>query len=273
MSEPDFPDLPTDLQARLTAASVVDGPSMLAAFAADPQLQHDYELYFSANRAAILDATIAQILAAFPSISHKLELAALWALVPSDAEERFIAAVEALLANAEAAGDAKLVENISKRLGAVKSMRAARLEAGARLGGWLDRLEAADEAGFVAVWNEIPPDLEETFIVAVAERVRTAEVQGDTARAEHLGGFVAAMRDVLEVTRSFADQPPVNRALLRFLQAEADAQAQQVFFQLRELLDSDEAQRLLEEEVRSDSAEGKRRISARRELLSALRAG
>jgi hypothetical protein len=76
---------------------------------------------------------------------------------------------------------------------------------------------------------------------------------------------------VLEVTRSFADQPPVNRALLRFLQAEADEQAQQVFFQLRELLDTDEAQRLLEEEVRSDSAEGQRRITARQALLRSLR--
>jgi hypothetical protein len=246
---------------------------MLAAFAADPQLQHDYEQYFRANREAILDATIAQILAAFPSVSHKLELAALWAIVPSDAEERFIAAVETMLANAETAGDTKLVENITKRLGAVKSLRAARLEAGERLGGWLDRLEAADEAGFVEVWNEIPPDLEETFVVAVAERVRTAEVQGDTARAEHLGSFVAAMRDVLEVTRSFTDQPPVNQALLRFLQAEEEAQAQQVFFQLHELLDTDEAQRLLEEEVRSDSAEGQRRIAARQALLRALRAG
>jgi hypothetical protein len=267
----DFPELPPELQERLTAAGVVDGPSMLAAFAADPQLQHDYERYFQANREAIVDATLAQILEAFPSISHKLELAALWALVPSDAEERFIAAVEAKLADAEAAADVKLAENIEKRLGAVKSLRAARLEAGARLGGWLDRLEAADEAGFVAIWNEIPPDLEETFVVAVADRVRMAEVQGDAARAERLGGFVAAMRDVLEVTRSFADQPPVNRALLRFLQAEADEQAQQVFFQLRELLDTDEAQRLLEEEVRSDSAEGQRRITARQALLRSLR--
>jgi hypothetical protein len=79
------------------------------------------------------------------------------------------------------------------------------------------------------------------------------------------------MRDVLEVTRSFADQPPVNRALLRFLQAETDDQARQVFFQLHELLDADEAQRLLDEEVRSDSAEGQRRIAARQALLRALR--
>lgn len=267
----DFPDLPADLQERLTAAGVVDGPSMLAAFAADPQLQHDYELFFHANRTAILDATLAQILEAFPSISHKLELAALWAMVPSDAEERFLAAVEAKLADAQAAGDTKLAENIAKRLGAVQSLRTARIEAGERLGGWLDRLEAADEAGFVDVWNEIPPDLEETFVVAVADRVRMAELQGDTLRAEHLGGFVAAMRDVLEVTRSFADQPPVNRALLRFMQVEADEQAQQVFFQLREWLDTDAAQRLLDEEVRSDSAEGQRRIAARQALLRRLR--
>jgi hypothetical protein len=267
----DFPDLPPELQQRLTAAGVVDGPSMLAAFAVNPQLQHDYEQYFYAHRTAILDATLAQILAAFPSISHKLELAALWAMVPSDAEERFISAVEENVATAEAAGETKLAENIRKRLGAVKSLRAARLEAGERLTDWLDRLEAADEAGFVAVWNEIPIDLEETFVVAVAERVRIAEAQGDMARAERLGGFVAAMRDVLEVTRSFADQPPVNRALLRFLQAEADAQAQHVFVQLRELLDTDQAQYLLDEEVNSDSVEGRQRIAERRVLLRALR--
>jgi hypothetical protein len=79
------------------------------------------------------------------------------------------------------------------------------------------------------------------------------------------------MRQILEVTRSFADQPPLNRALLRFLQAEDPETAQRIFSQLHELLNTDEAQRLLDEEVRSDSAEGTRRITERRALLRDLR--
>jgi hypothetical protein len=271
MSAADFPDLPPDLQDRLTAAGVVDGPSMLAAFAADPQLQQDYEAFFLAHRDMIIDATIAQILEAFPSISHKLELAALWALVPAEHEERFIAAVEVMRNDAAAHGDERLAENITKRLGAVQAMRQARLEAGAQLAGWLERFDTADEAAFVALWNEIPPDFEPTFVVAAAERVRIAQLSGDQVQADRLAEFVDTMRQILEVTRSFADQPPLNRALLRFLQAEDPETAQRIFSQLHELLNTDEAQRLLDEEVRSDSAEGTRRITERRALLRDLR--
>lgn len=82
--------------------------SLLRALDADPELRRDYLAFLDANREQIFAMTIQQLLAALLEVPDDRALAQLWAQVPLDWREPFIAAVEALIGQAEQGGEEPL---------------------------------------------------------------------------------------------------------------------------------------------------------------------
>ncbi|HHW87406.1 MAG TPA: hypothetical protein GX400_14510, partial [Chloroflexi bacterium] len=189
--------LPPALRARLDAAGVHDDATFQAALAADAQLRAEFEAFLRANPEMSAAAQMNTLLQAFAQVRDGEQMLAFWRGVPTEMEEPFMQAVEQVIAQAQAAGDADTVNHLTPRLDGFRQICA----------------EAAQQA----------------------------------------------------------QTPPVVQALLAFVQAADDAAASAVFAENLVLLQPYEAQRLLDEQFRSENAEGEQRLSARRDLLRRLR--
>jgi hypothetical protein len=130
-------------------------------------------------------------------------------------------------------------------------------------------LRAPDFDALQALAGQAPFILEDDFAETVNEVIRQAEEAAET-------DFAASVRLRLTGLRQIkADMalPPLAQALLAFVQAPDDAAAHAVFAAQRELLAPEEAQRSLEDHVRSSDPVAQDHLAARRRLLRRLRQG
>jgi tetratricopeptide (TPR) repeat protein len=169
------PSIPPELQARLAAAGVTDDASLHAALEHDPDLRAAFEQWLSSqNPEAMMQATMAALLNAFVQVQNAEQMVAFWQAVPTEMEEPLMAAVEALIAQAEQAGDADTVAHLRSRLQGFREIRAgaaSTLAAGqpilALLQDYQAHLQAADaEQPQVAPWQ---------VVVALGERLLAME--------------------------------------------------------------------------------------------------
>lgn len=148
-------------------------------------------------------------------------------------------------------------------------------------GGGMASLVAAfvaveDDEQMMAFWRGVPAELEEPLMEAVAALIAHAGQAGDAAMVDHLRPRLERFRQIHEASQlaaaqQTAEQPPVVRAVIAFVQAEDDAAAEAFFAQQRALLQPYEAQQCLDEQVTSDDPATLQRISDRRALLRRLR--
>ena len=132
-----------------------------------------------------------------------------------------------------------------------------------------------DDEQMIAFWRGVPAELEEPLMEAVATIIAEAEQAGDTATAEHLRPRLAGFRQIHEAVQVQAEQPPVLRAVMGFIQAADDDAAQAFFAQEKTLLQPYEAQQvmdaLVEQALLDSPAEVRERLAARNALLRRLR--
>ncbi len=133
-------------------------------------------------------------------------------------------------------------------------------------------LAAEDEQDLVDFWQRIPPDLEQPFLESVEGLIAGLEESGETEPAALLRERYEALQAIVaEFESEEPSLPPVAHALFDFINASSDDAAAQVFDEQRDLLQTAEAQDLLEDSFRSDNPAGEERLTERRALLRVLR--
>lgn len=133
-------------------------------------------------------------------------------------------------------------------------------------------LTCDDEADLVDFWERIPADLEQPFLESVEGLIEGLKTSGDDEPAAMLQERYEALQGVVEEFEGEEpDLPPIAQALFDFINATSDDDAARVFDEQRELLQTAEAQELLDDSFRSDNPAGAERLTERRTLLRALR--
>lgn len=138
---------------------------------------------------------------------------------------------------------------------------------------------------FQAVWHEFvtvdsledlqflvqqsPFLLEAEFLRTVEYEIERAEQAGQPVLADGLRQRLAALRDLRSTVSTTL--PPVAQALMDFIQAPTNAAARKIFAEQRDLLLPDDAQRVLDQQFRSDDPEVQQIIGERSKLLQQLR--
>lgn len=130
-------------------------------------------------------------------------------------------------------------------------------------------LRAPDFEALQALASQAPFVLEDDFAEMAHEVIRQAEEAAETDFAEDVRMRLTGLRQI----KADMVLPPLARALLAFVQALDEAAASAVFATQRELLSPEEAQRSLEEHVRSSDPAMQDHLAARRRLLRRLRQG
>ncbi len=130
-------------------------------------------------------------------------------------------------------------------------------------------LRAPDFEALQALASQAPFVLEDDFAEMAHEVIRQAEEAAETDFAEDVRMRLTGLRQI----KADMVLPPLARALLAFVQAPDEAAASAVFATQRELLSPEEAQRSLEEHVRSSDPAMQDHLAARRRLLRRLRQG
>jgi hypothetical protein len=110
------PAFPPALQARLNAAGVTDDASLQAALENDPSLRADFAAFFQQNPELLAAMQMNALLQAFAAVRDSEQMLAFWREVPTELEEPFMQAVEQVIAQAQAAGDADTVNHLTPRL-------------------------------------------------------------------------------------------------------------------------------------------------------------
>ncbi len=137
--------------------------------------------------------------------------------------------------------------------------------------------EVVDSQALLALAQEKPVMLTDGFIAGIEAVIAQAEAVGDADTAEGLHWRLADLRRIRAGLAEPPEPPLLPRALMTFLDAKDEAAARAVFAWAWVLLQSDEAQRILDEQFRdpkdrSDTAREKRHLAERRALLRRLRA-
>ncbi len=98
---------PTDLDARLQAAGVIDQASFEAALARDPELRAAVEAQ---------QVLLMSLIREFVAVEDPDQMEAFWRVVPAEIEDPIIQAVARLIDQARAGGDIQTAENLAAKL-------------------------------------------------------------------------------------------------------------------------------------------------------------
>ncbi|MFN8475048.1 MAG: hypothetical protein U0822_22885 [Anaerolineae bacterium] len=133
-------------------------------------------------------------------------------------------------------------------------------------------LACDDEADLTDFWQRIPPELEQPFLESIEGLIAALQASDDAEPAAMLQERYEALQEVVsEFDSEEPELPPVAHALFDFINASSDDAAARVFDEQRVLLQTTEAQDLLDDSFRSDNPAGEQRLAERRSLLRALR--
>ena len=137
--------------------------------------------------------------------------------------------------------------------------------------------EIVDSQALLTLTQQKPVVLTDGFIAGIEAVIARAEAAGYADTAEGLHWRLADLRRIRAELPEPPEPPLLPRALMTFLEAKDEAEARAVFAWAWVLLQSDEAQRILDEqfrdpEDRSDTTHEKHHLAERRALLRRLRA-
>lgn len=130
-------------------------------------------------------------------------------------------------------------------------------------------LSAPDFDALQTLVGQAPFILEEGFSETVNEVIAQAEEAEETDFAESVRLRLAGLRQI----KAGMALSPLAQALMAFVQAPDDAAASAVFAAQRQLLLPQEAQRSLEDHIRSNDPTAQDHLAGRRRLLHRLRQG
>ena len=130
-------------------------------------------------------------------------------------------------------------------------------------------LSAPDFDALQTLVGQAPFILEEGFSETVNEVIAQAEEAEETDFAESVRLRLAGLRQI----KAGMALSPLAQALMAFVQAPDDAAAGAVFAAQRQLLLPQEAQRSLEDHIRSNDPTAQDPLAGRRRLLHRLRQG
>ncbi|MBK9229919.1 MAG: hypothetical protein WAV53_16350 [Anaerolineae bacterium] len=130
-------------------------------------------------------------------------------------------------------------------------------------------LSAPDFDALQTLAGQAPFILEEGFSETVNEVIAQAEEAEETDFAESVRLRLAGLRQI----KAGMALSPLAQALMAFVQAPDDAAASAVFAAQRQLLLPQEAQRSLEDHIRSNDPTAQDHLAGRRRLLHRLRQG
>ena len=130
-------------------------------------------------------------------------------------------------------------------------------------------LSAPDFDALQTLAGQAPFILEEGFSETVNEVIAQAEEAEETDFAESVRLRLAGLRQI----KAGMALSPLAQALMAFVQAPDDAAAGAVFAAQRQLLLPQEAQRSLEDHIRSNDPTAQDHLAGRRRLLHRLRQG
>ena len=130
-------------------------------------------------------------------------------------------------------------------------------------------LRAPDFDALRTLAGQAPFILEDDFTETVHEVIRQAEEAAETDFAESVRLRLTGLRQI----KADMALSPLAQALMAFVQAPDDAAADAVFAAQREWLSPEEAQRSLEDHIRSNDPATQDHLAARRHLLRRLRQG
>ncbi len=119
-------------------------------------------------------------------------------------------------------------------------------------------------------WQHVPTQLEEALMAVIEERIQQAERDDQAEFARGLRQRLAAFRS-LHNQHEAARRSPVAQALMYFLQAPGEDGARHAYAARLAILQTEEAQRVLEEQLRGSNPQAEQRLAERRALLRALR--
>ncbi|WP_129633872.1 hypothetical protein [Candidatus Oscillochloris fontis] len=120
--QPEAPE-PTlsDLQDRLAAAGVTNAESLQHALEADPELARAYSDFLAAHPELLMRSLIETLL----QVEDNQAMVAFWQQLPAELEDPLLSAAEALLAQAQHAGEDDLVAALGPRLAGLRHICAA----------------------------------------------------------------------------------------------------------------------------------------------------
>jgi hypothetical protein len=258
MHEPSFHDLVAQLIAHAEQSGEPDDAHAL-------RLRLDDLRRLGPGAEEMLAERTLRVLAELPNQQALLELAA---QAPFVLEEAFLQRVEQRMDQAAGEGDADLAGRLRARL---EGLRLIQSNVQITLPQTLEAFAAVRDAGeLLALAQRAPYVLEESFAAAVEHMIAELEQAGSLQDAGALRMRLAALRELAE-QRAAADASPLMQALIAFLNAHDSASARAQFVLQRELLDSDDAQILLESAFAGGDAASDQRIAERAQQLRLLR--
>lgn len=132
--------------------------------------------------------------------------------------------------------------------------------------------QISDSQALLTLVQEKPVVLTDGFLAGVEAVIAQAEAIGDASTAGRLRQRLADLRHIRAKMVEPPEPPVLLRTLMTFLKAENEAAARAVFAWAWVLLQSDEAQRILDEQFRGDTPQDMQHLTERRALLRQLRA-
>ncbi len=117
--------------------------------------------------------------------------------------------------------------------------------------------------------SQSPFVLEDRFVATVEQEIKRMRETGQSEAEKGLQQRLAGLQELRH--RATVKLSPLEQAVMDFVQAESDEEAQALFQTQRALLLSEQAQRTLEDRFRSDDPEIQQVLAARAALLRKLR--
>jgi hypothetical protein len=120
--------------------------------------------------------------------------------------------------------------------------------------------------------DHVPLLASDDFINAVQKAIDTALDRGDYETAEALRQRLDALKEI-RAMKAYERQAPLARAVIAFVQAADDVEAQRTWEKYRDQLDTDAAEKMLAEDFEAQDNKARSHLRRRAELLQELRAG
>lgn len=129
---------------------------------------------------------------------------------------------------------------------------------------------AADREALVDLSHRVPALTSDRFIASVENAIEVALKMNHYDDAEALRQRLDALKEI-RAHQAYQRQPALARAVLAFVQAPDDVRAKEAYEAHKQLLDSDEAERLLKEDFEAQDNKSISLLHNRLKMLRRLR--
>ena len=127
-----------------------------------------------------------------------------------------------------------------------------------------------DREELLTLSEQIPLLTSDDFIKTTQKAIDRALDMGDYETAEALRQRLEALKDIRAI-KAYERQAPLARAVIAFVQAADEEAARQAFEAHRDILDTDEAEKMLAEDFEAEDDKARSHLRRRAEMLRELR--